>query len=515
VDKVTILSPVKLAAPVSKTTASVNSVQPDLLYMDSVLVSTGQNKNDDVFLPAEMWAARATPILKPVDWEHNTGVELITTALSELKDAKKIVADNQIIGVMYNSYATLKDGSVIDEAAAASADFAPPKEFDIVNQAVIYKSLFPRVAERIVKQAAAGELFVSMEAWFGGYDYKVGSKIVARNAQTSFLDSSLRAYGGNGLYGSEPVSRVLRRIVFGGIGLVANPANADSVIQTFTNASLKKSELPNTIASHVVEDLNSEAIEIMSETNKEAVASITGNDYKEVVQLLAKAELVAEAKASELEATKAEVTKLTKSLELIAADFAAGAKTLAGVAGPEVEKLSGAELFTKSAELMSGKLEAVATMARKYQDERNTLLTKVSAMELEKRNLVRSSEIEKLLAEFVKDDKKKKERMDKMCASSSSMTDEAFASYLADTRDFLNETRAEIVTAPVAPIAPVTPVVTATEGITDTAILDGVKATASAPAGNDNVTPPVNLVDKYKALATTLLDVYKKAPRED
>lgn len=511
-DKVTILSPVKLAPPIEKAIASASAVQPDLLYMDSVLVSTGQNKNDDVFLPAEMWAARATPILKPVDWEHNTGVELITNALSELKDAKKIVADNQIIGVMYNSYATLKDGTPIDEAAAASADFIPPREFDIVNQAVIYKNLFPRVAERIVKQAAAGELFVSMEAWFGSYDYKVGSKIVARNAQTNFLDGALRAYGGTGMYNSEPVSRVLRRITFGGVGLVANPANSDSVIQSFTNASLKKTELPKAIASHVVEDLNSEAIKIMSEPNREAVAAITGNDYKEVVQLLAKAELAVETKASELVATKAEVEKLAKSLELAVADMSAGAKILAGVVGPDVENLSGAELFNKSAQIMSGKLEAVSAMATKYQAERNELATKITAMEAEKRNIVRASEIEKLLAEFVKDEAKKKERVAKMSVASASMTDEVFASYIADTRDFLNEARAQIVAAPVVTIAPVA----ASEGITDTAILDGVKATASAPAGNDNVTQPVNLVEKYKALATTLLDVYKKpAPKGD
>jgi len=50
--------------------------QPDLLFMRSLLVSTGSNKNDDVFLPDEMWKARSTPILKPVDWEHNTGREL-------------------------------------------------------------------------------------------------------------------------------------------------------------------------------------------------------------------------------------------------------------------------------------------------------------------------------------------------------------------------------------------------------------------------------------------------------
>ena len=42
-----------------------------LFPLRSVLVSTGWNKNTDVFSPLETWTARATPIDKPFNHEHN------------------------------------------------------------------------------------------------------------------------------------------------------------------------------------------------------------------------------------------------------------------------------------------------------------------------------------------------------------------------------------------------------------------------------------------------------------
>ena len=39
-----------------------NQNQLDLYYMQSVLVTTGWNKNDDVFDAQEMWAARSKPL---------------------------------------------------------------------------------------------------------------------------------------------------------------------------------------------------------------------------------------------------------------------------------------------------------------------------------------------------------------------------------------------------------------------------------------------------------------------
>ncbi len=45
--------------------------QQDLYYMDSVLVTTCWNNNDDVFDNSEVWKARHTPEDKPFNIEHD------------------------------------------------------------------------------------------------------------------------------------------------------------------------------------------------------------------------------------------------------------------------------------------------------------------------------------------------------------------------------------------------------------------------------------------------------------
>ena len=51
---------------ISKLIAQANPNQLDLFYLESILVSTGWNKNDDVFLPQEMWNARLSPVLTDI-----------------------------------------------------------------------------------------------------------------------------------------------------------------------------------------------------------------------------------------------------------------------------------------------------------------------------------------------------------------------------------------------------------------------------------------------------------------
>ena len=48
-----------------------NKDQIDLYYIESVLVSTGWNKNDDVFLTDATWQARNTPEDKQFNYMHN------------------------------------------------------------------------------------------------------------------------------------------------------------------------------------------------------------------------------------------------------------------------------------------------------------------------------------------------------------------------------------------------------------------------------------------------------------
>ena len=47
-----------------------NKDQIDLYYLKSILVSTGWNKNDDVFDPSELWSAKDTPEDKPFNYMY-------------------------------------------------------------------------------------------------------------------------------------------------------------------------------------------------------------------------------------------------------------------------------------------------------------------------------------------------------------------------------------------------------------------------------------------------------------
>lgn len=189
-----------------------NKGQVDLYYLESVLVSTGWNKNDDVFLSEETWAARNTPEDKQFNFMHD---------------------ENDIIGHITGSYVLTKDGKAIADNEQR------PEEFDIITQAVLYNSWTGEEnkerMQKIIAEIEDGKWFVSMECLFAGFDYalldKNGSaKVLARDEQSSFLTKHLRAYGGTGEYEGYQLGRALKNISFSGKGLVSKPANSRSII---------------------------------------------------------------------------------------------------------------------------------------------------------------------------------------------------------------------------------------------------------------------------------------------
>lgn len=198
---------------IEKIKASSNPNQIDLHYLKSVLVSTGWNKNDDVFDPAQTWAAKNTPEDKQFNFMHN---------------------ENDIIGHITGSYVVDRNGNKI-----LSEESEIPEEFDIITEAVLYNSWTnPENRERmrkIIAEIEEGKWFVSMECLFAGFDYSVidkegKTKIVARNEESAFLTKHLKAYGGTGEYEGYRIGRSLRDISFSGKGLVSKPANPRSVI---------------------------------------------------------------------------------------------------------------------------------------------------------------------------------------------------------------------------------------------------------------------------------------------
>ena len=190
---------------------SANPKQLDLYYLTSVLVSTGWNKNDDVFDASATWNARNTPEDKQFNFMHN---------------------ENDIIGHITGSYVVGRDGNRID-------DDTQPDDFDIITEAVLYNSWTdPENRERmkqIIAEIEQGKWFVSMECLFAGFDYALldgngNAKLLERNEGSAFLTKHLRAYGGTGEYEGYKVGRSLRDISFSGKGLVSKPANPRSVI---------------------------------------------------------------------------------------------------------------------------------------------------------------------------------------------------------------------------------------------------------------------------------------------
>ena len=248
-----------------KSEASANE-QEDLYYLDSILVTTCWNKNDDVFNKEEVWAARNTPEHKPFNLEHD---------------------EKQIIGHITANWPVHENHSVISNDLSAEE---LPDTYHIVTSAVIYKNwtdpeLLGRT-ESLIKEIESGSKFVSMECLFRGFDYAImtpdgGSHIIARNEESSFLTKHLRSYGGDGVYEDYRVGRLLRDIAFCGKGLVDRPANLSSIIfnkyQPFVAPKNSSAKLLLPTCAAAVHNSNKEEI-LMSEVNMEA--------YKNQIQSL-------------------------------------------------------------------------------------------------------------------------------------------------------------------------------------------------------------------------------------
>lgn len=198
----------------AKISASLSDA--DLYYVQSILVSSSWNKNDDIFDKSEVWKARKTPEDKPTNLEHN---------------------ENLIIGHITSNWPIDDDGNVLAETIEVDE---LPEKFHIVTGSVIYKAFSsPELKERsekLIAEIENGTKYVSMECYFNGFDYGLiekstgNFKILARDNNTAYLSKYLRAYGGEGEHEDFKIGRVLRNITFSGKGFVDKPANPDSII---------------------------------------------------------------------------------------------------------------------------------------------------------------------------------------------------------------------------------------------------------------------------------------------
>lgn len=293
-----------------------NKNQMDLHYLKSILVTTGWNKNDDVFDKAEVWTARNTPSDKPFNYEHD---------------------QKQIIGHITASKVIDEDGN--DVAEEVSVDELP-KKFHILTSAVLYKFWEdPKKQEEmndIISGIANNKWFVSMEALFNNFDYAmddgVTAKVIARNEKTAFLTKHLRAYGGNGVFNNVKIGRVLKNIVFSGKGLVRKPANPESIIFDETEAFITSSvyQLDETTKSkEITMSIEEEKIEKkIAEVTEEVAAAFPPEEKPEEEEkeetvedpAVKKEEKMGEEEASYMEDKKkmmAESEAMKKQLDMV------------------------------------------------------------------------------------------------------------------------------------------------------------------------------------------------------
>jgi hypothetical protein len=172
-------------------------LDPDLMYAKFIMCHEGSNANGDTFTKEVLQRAQYTPRFKPIDWEH--GQPFIGTIL-----------DSQ--------YAETADGIGYIEAVGA-----------------IWKFHYPDLADSIKTNSANGGLKLSMECFYRDANYKYGDQIFNQQQadELGLTDYVGREYMGQKVY------RIFSDVIFGGVGVVSNPADKQAV---FLSVAKKQSE---------------------------------------------------------------------------------------------------------------------------------------------------------------------------------------------------------------------------------------------------------------------------------
>lgn len=397
-----------------KTDAAANPNQIDLFYLESVLASVGWNQNDDVFDPAEVWAARQTPVDKQFNYMHD---------------------ETDIIGHLTSSKIVDLNGNVI-----TSEDALPP-QFDIVVGSVLYKKWSDQQLQermdKLIAEIIAGKWCVSMECLFRNFDYAIITakgehKVLARNDESSFLTKHLRIYGGTGEYEGNRIGRLLRSFSFSGEGLVYNPANPRSKITNFND----KSEISSfTGAAATVDELE------ISNVQENQMSGVTQEQYD---ALEAKYQALLDGKAAEaqkeLDDAKATIADLEKKVadlqsELDASKEVANAKDESIEASKAELEEAKAKLGEAEAKLQAQEEEAVKAsrkaklLAKVDEDKADALVEKFAGASDEMFEAL----VESLPAKKMEDDKDMKKDKKAKCSADESEEDDEDADASVDT----------------------------------------------------------------------------------
>jgi len=283
----------------------------DLYYVQSILVSSSWNKNDDIFDKNEVWQARRTPEHKPTNLEHD---------------------ESTIIGHIISNWPITEDGILIDENTPVEN---LPEKYHILTGSVIYKGFSsPELRERslkLISEIEDGTKYVSMECFFKGFDYGLLDQsngtynILSRNESTAYLTKYLRAYGGLGEHENYKIGRVLRNITFTGKGFVNRPANEDSIIfskkmimpvtasLSIDNIEEKNHEFDNSGVLNVQSNIQSETLTMSSVQTETEVQTETQEVNAVATETVVTTEV--DAVATELQTKIQELTSANETLQ--------------------------------------------------------------------------------------------------------------------------------------------------------------------------------------------------------
>lgn len=349
-----------------KATASVGD--EDLFWFRSILASTGWNKNNDVFLPEELWAARATATDKKIDDLHLDDVVVGHITASE------VIADDR---------SPIPDTSDVEDL---------PDLFHVVTSSVLYRvwsdeKKHKYVNEKLIAGLQEGKKSVSMECIFSSFDYALmddegNQEIIPRTRETAHLSKYLRVYNAkaNNTYNGKKIGRVPRNFIFSGKGVVDDPANPYSVVleadAATTNIKIKSKKAT---ASTDIEQKNLDLGYLTSDHENQEL-NVTPEEFTKAI---AEANAKVAALAKELDDTKngnvikekeAAIAALTKSVE----DANAKAKILNDQVIEMTKKLDEANT---SYQAVAGKLATIET--EKKQAERVAFIAKELAIEVD------------------------------------------------------------------------------------------------------------------------------------
>ena len=273
-----------------KTFAHIKSLaaieDSDLYYVQSILVTSNWNKNDDIFDKTEIWLARNTPEDKPTNLEHD---------------------ENTIIGHITSNWPITPEGVLIDENTPTDN---LPEKFHILTGSVIYRAFskpdLKDRAEKLIAEIENGQKYVSMECLFRGFDYGLMNKetgeykVLGRDNNTAYLTKHLRSYGGTGEHEQYKIGRVLRNITFSGKGFVNKPANPESIIFT-------KNDITQSIEKEIVDE-KKVIFTISGVSNidpKPEVETITMNLENEIAEIKTKIEALATSASEKTDCSEA------------------------------------------------------------------------------------------------------------------------------------------------------------------------------------------------------------------